>query len=70
MRLIDALFAIEREINGASPQERLAVRQAQSAPIIAGLEVWLQETRAQLTRALGVNNSDEKQTSNIIPHSR
>ena len=50
VRLIDALFAIEREINGKSPLERLAVRQAKSAPIIAELEVWLQETRAQLTR--------------------
>ena len=50
VRLIDALFAIEREINGASPQERLAVRQAKSAPIIAELDVWLQETRGQFTR--------------------
>jgi transposase len=50
VRLIDALFAIEREITGRSPQERLAVRQAQSAPVIAEIEAWLQETRTQLTR--------------------
>ena len=49
VRLIDALFAIERQINGASPEERLAVRQAQSAPIVAELEAWLAETRRQLT---------------------
>lgn len=50
VRLIDALFAIERIINGASPSERLAVRQAESAPIVAELEAWLADTRTQLTR--------------------
>ena len=49
VRLIDALFAIERPINGATAPERLAVRQSQSAPIIAELETWLAETRHQLT---------------------
>ena len=49
MRLIDALFAIERTINGSSPAERLAVRQAQSAPIIAELQQWLEKTREELT---------------------
>ncbi len=49
MRLIDALFAVERQINGASPDERLALRREQSAPIIAELELWLDETRKQLT---------------------
>ena len=49
VRLIDALFAVERQINGASPDERLAVRRAQSAPIITELEAWMDETRQQLT---------------------
>ena len=49
VRLIDALFAVERQINGASPDERLALRREQSAPIIAELELWLDETRKQLT---------------------
>ena len=49
VRLIDALFAIERTINGSSPAERLAVRQAQSAPIIAELQQWLEKTREELT---------------------
>jgi len=47
---IDALFAIEREINGLPPAERLAVRQARSAPIAAELEAWMTETRDKLSR--------------------
>jgi transposase len=47
---IDALFAIEREINGLSPAERLAVRQARSAPLVAELETWMIATRDKLSR--------------------
>ncbi len=47
---IDALFAIEREINGLSPAERLAVRQARSAPLVAELETWMLQTREKLSR--------------------
>jgi len=49
VRLIDGLFAVERRINGARPDERLAVRRQQSAPILAELEAWMDETRQQLT---------------------
>jgi hypothetical protein len=35
---IDALFEIERSINGQSADQRKAVRQAQSAPLVADLE--------------------------------
>src|SRR5580698_9912758 len=35
VRRIDALFAIERSINGHSADQRKAVRQAQSAPLVA-----------------------------------
>lgn len=49
VRLIDALFAIERTINGASPADRLAVRQVQSAPIVAELQQWMAEARKELT---------------------
>ncbi len=47
---IDAIFEIERAINGKSAAERLAVRQAQSAPLVHALEQWLRETRATLSR--------------------
>ena len=46
---IDALFAIEREINGLLSQERLAVRHARSRPLVAALEAWLREQRRKLS---------------------
>jgi transposase len=46
---IDALFAIEREINGLTPQERVAERGAQSRPLVAALEAWLRQQRAKLS---------------------
>jgi transposase len=42
---IDALFAIEREINGMAPQQRLALRQERSRPLVIALEAWLGEQR-------------------------
>ncbi len=49
MERIDALFAIEREINGATPQERVRVRNERSRPLVAALETWLREQRAKLS---------------------
>jgi len=46
---IDALFAIEREINGLLPQERVAVRQERSCPLVVELEAWLREQRGKLS---------------------
>src|SRR5215467_15155661 len=51
VRRIDALFEIERSINGKSADERLAVRQRLSAPPVAELEVWMREQRAKLSRS-------------------
>jgi transposase len=50
VRRIDALFDIERAINGASAAQRRAIRQELSAPLIADLEVWLREQRPKLSR--------------------
>jgi len=50
VRRIDALFEIERAINGENPERRLAVRQDLSAPLIADLECWMREERARLSR--------------------
>ena len=38
---IDALFDIERRINGLSAEQRLAVRQQCSAPLVSALEAWM-----------------------------
>jgi transposase len=46
---IDALFAIEREINGLTPQERLRVREERSRPLVVALEAWLREQRARVS---------------------
>jgi transposase len=47
---IDALFEIERAINGKSADERLAARRAHSAPLVADLETWMRSERAKLSR--------------------
>jgi hypothetical protein len=47
---LDALFDIERGINGKAPAERLAVRQELSAPLMAELHAWLTGQVAKLSR--------------------
>jgi len=54
VKRIDALFDIERDINGLAADERLAVRQEKSAPLLADLETWLREARAKLSRSASV----------------
>jgi transposase len=49
VRRIDELFEIERTINGLTPQQRVAVRQAKSKPLVADLEVWLRQKLALLS---------------------
>jgi transposase len=46
---IDTLFAIEREINGLTMQERLHTRNERSRPLVTALENWLREQRAKLS---------------------
>ena len=50
-RRFDALFDIERDINGLRAEERLRVRQEQSAPLLAALEVWLRAEHSRLSRS-------------------
>jgi len=50
VRRIDALFAIERSINGHSAERRRVVRQELRAPLVADLESWMREQRAKLSR--------------------
>jgi transposase len=47
---IDALFAIEREINGVLPQERVRVRKERSRPRVIELESWLREQRTKVSK--------------------
>ena len=50
VRRIDAIFAIESEINGLPVEQRLAVRTARIAPLVAELESWMRTERARLSR--------------------
>jgi transposase len=50
LQRIAALYEIEATIRGKSPEIRLAVRQARSAPLFADLRNWLEQT---LTRISG-----------------
>src|SRR4051794_6142706 len=50
VRRIDALFEIERAINGQSAERRKAVRQELSGPLVADLEAWMRAPRARLSR--------------------
>ena len=46
---IDELFAIERDINGLLPEQRLAVRRERSQKIVDDFEKWLLEERKKLS---------------------
>jgi transposase len=50
VRRIDALFDIERRVNGHSAEQRRQVRQESSAPLVADLERWLRAERPKLSR--------------------
>jgi transposase len=50
VRRIDAIFAIEREINGLPTEQRLAVRATRIAPLVSELESWMRGERARLSR--------------------
>jgi transposase len=50
VRRIDALFEIERSINGKSAQARLAIRQELSRPLVEDLHVYMREQVGKLSR--------------------
>ncbi|SDD34826.1 Transposase [Bradyrhizobium brasilense] len=50
VRRIDALFEIERSINGKSAEERLQVRRMLSRPLVEDLQVYMREQLAKLSR--------------------
>jgi transposase len=46
----DAIFALERAINGLTPDQRLAVRRRDIAPPVNELIAWMKQQRAKLSR--------------------
>jgi transposase len=50
VKRIDAIFDIEREINGHSIADRLVTRRQRVAPLVSDLESWMRAHRATLSR--------------------
>jgi transposase len=47
---IAALYAIEKEIRGSTPELRKDVRQTRAAPLLASMHRWLENTLAKLSK--------------------
>ena len=47
---VDAIFDVERAINGQSAPDRLAARKELAAPLVVDLEHWLRAERSKLAR--------------------
>jgi transposase len=47
---IGELYAIEAEIRGRPPDERIAIRQARAGPLLESLREWLRQTLARVSR--------------------
>jgi transposase len=47
---IDAIFTLERSINGLTPRERLIARRSDIAPLVNDLIDWMKKERAKLSR--------------------
>jgi transposase len=46
----DAIFALERAINGSSPEQRVAARRKDIAPLVNDLIDWMKRERSKLSR--------------------
>ena len=49
LRRIGELYAVEAAINGQSPEQRRAARQAKSKPLLEALHAWMLEQRRRLS---------------------
>jgi transposase len=50
VRRIDAIFDVERSINGLTAAQRHELRQLRVAPLVASLEAWMRSERDKLSR--------------------
>src|SRR5664279_1846722 len=50
VRRIDAIFAVERDINGLAAEQRRALRQVRVVPLVGALETWMRAERGKLSR--------------------
>ena len=63
VKRIDAIFDIEREINGIDANARLSIRQERSRPLVEDLHVWLRDERAHMSK----HNSVAKAIDYLMP---
>jgi transposase len=50
VRRIDAIFDLERSVNGLAPEPRRAARQDKIGPLVADLESWMRDVRRTMSR--------------------
>jgi transposase len=50
VRRIDAIFGVERTINGLPAEQRLGLRKAHVAPLASELETWMRAARGKMSR--------------------
>jgi transposase len=50
VRKFDAIFMLERSINGSSPEARVVARRKEIAPLVYDLIEWMKRERAKLSR--------------------
>ena len=64
LRLINALYGIEKEIRGQDPAARVAQRQARSKPVLDSFDMWLMQNRSRVSSKspLGEALKDRKST--------
>jgi transposase len=54
LRRIGALYVVEREVRGETPDVRLSARQQRSAPLLTELKAWLEHTLSQVSAKSGL----------------
>ena len=54
LRHIGALYVVEREVRGETPDVRLSARQLRSAPLLAELKAWFEHTLSQVSTKSGL----------------
>ncbi|MDR5884297.1 IS66 family transposase [Caballeronia sp. LZ032] len=54
LRRIGALYTVEREVRGQTPDVRLSARQLRSAPLLAELKAWFEHTLSQVSAKSGL----------------
>jgi transposase len=57
LRRIGELYGIEKTIRGRPPDERLAIRDAQSRPLLESLKQWLEQSLSKLSKKSDVSTA-------------